>query len=120
MLYRFIWYGKIEKVSHNIFMQPTEKVDTTCIIFIKLIKPQSDVDVEKNISLEKYLGIHSGVNNVSVLLQSNFTEKMIPNFDHLSDFYKYVIQNWKQVKYNNLGNINEIRSQFIWYNSLNK
>ena len=43
---------------------------------------------------------------------------MIPNFDHLSDFYKDVIQNWKQVKYNNLGNINEIRSQFIWYNSL--
>ena len=43
---------------------------------------------------------------------------MISNFDHLPDFYKDVIQNWNQVKYNNLGNINEIRSQFIWYNSL--
>ena len=65
-----------------------------------------------------YLEIHSGVNNISVLLQSNFTEKMIPNFDNLSDFYKDVIRNWKQVKNNNLGNIIEIRLQFIWYNSL--
>ena len=73
---------------------------------------------EKTFLCKKYLEIHSGVSNILVLLQSNFTEKMIPNFDHLPDFYKNVIQNWKQVKYNNLGNNNEIRSQFIWYNSL--
>ena len=53
-----------------------------------------------------------------LVLQRSFPEKMIQNFEHLSDFYKDVIQYWKQVKYNNLGNINEIRSQFIWYNSL--
>ena len=67
---------------------------------------------EKTFLWKKYLEIHSGIINILVLLRCNFTEKMIPNFDHLSDFYKYVIQNWKQVKYNNLGNINEIRSQF--------
>ena len=73
---------------------------------------------EKTFLWKKYLEIHSGDGNILVLLHSNFTEKMIPNFDHLPDFYKDVIQNWKQVKYNNLGNNNEIRSQFIWYNSL--
>ena len=43
---------------------------------------------------------------------------MPQNFDHLSDFYKDILQNWKQVKYKNLRNLNEIKSQFIWYNSL--
>ena len=62
---------------------------------------------EKTFLWQKYLEIHSAVSNILVLLQSNFTEKMIPNFDHLPDFYKDVIQNWKQVKYNNLGNINK-------------
>ena len=46
---------------------------------------------EKTFLWKKYLEIHSGVNNILVLLQRNFTEKMIPNFDNLSDFYKDVI-----------------------------
>ena len=53
---------------------------------------------EKTFIWKKYLQVHSSVNNILVLLQSNYTEKMIPNFDHLSDFYNDVIQNWKQVK----------------------
>ena len=68
---------------------------------------------EKTFLWKKYLEISSGVSNVLILLQSNFTEKMIPNFDHLTDFYKDVIQNWNQLQFSNLGNINEIRSQFI-------
>ena len=98
-------------------MQPVEKGGYNMHDFHQVDKAIK-FSKKKHFFGKKYLEIHSGVNNILVLLQSNFTEKMIPNFDHLPDFYKDVIQNWKQVKYNNLGNINEIRSQFIWYDSL--
>ena len=123
LLYRFIWNGKTEKVSRNIFMQPIEKGGYNMHDFHQVDKAikvmwMKNIFKEKTFLCKKYLEIYSGVSNILVLLQSNFTENMIPNFDHLPDFYKDVIQNWKQVKYNNVGNNNEIRSQFIWYNSL--
>ena len=36
---------------------------------------------EKIFLCKKYLENHSGVSNILILIQSNFTEKMIPNLD---------------------------------------
>ena len=59
MLYRFIWNGKTEKVSHNIFMQPFEKGGDNMHDFqyvdkaMKVTWKRFLFKRKKNISLEK-------------------------------------------------------------------
>ena len=69
LLYRFIWNGKTEKVSRNIFMQPIEKGGYNMHDFHHIDKAikvmwMKNFFKEKTFLWKKYLEIHSGVSNI--------------------------------------------------------
>ena len=65
---------------------------------------------------KKYIIDKLGMGNTNIFFRSNFSEYMIPNYSKLPLFYREVISNWKIVQYQNTSTLEEIKSQFVWYN----
>ena len=66
---------------------------------------------------KKYIIDKLGIGNTKIFFRCNFSEYMIPNYSKLPLFYREVISNWKIVQYQNTSTLEEIKSQFVWYNS---
>ena len=122
LIYNFIWNGNTDKVCRNIFMQKIcnggynmhdfNTVDKSLkIMWMKYLLDENN-NIWKGYILEVL-----GKENINILFRSKYTEYMVPSFSKLPLFYKEVFTHWKFVKYKNNDNAQEIKSQFVWYNS---
>ena len=111
-IYNFIWNGKMDKVSRNIFMQSYSNGgynmhdfnvidEVTKVLWIKHIHDNA------NSLWKKYIRDKSGIGNTNIFFRCNFSDYMIPNYSKLSLFYKEVISNWKVVQYKNTSTLDE-------------
>ena len=122
LIYNCIWNGNTDKVRRNIFMQKIcnggynmhdfNTVDKS----LKIMWMKYLLD-ENNNMWKGYILEVLGKENINILFRSKYTEYMVPSFSKLPLFYKEVFTHWKFVKYKNNDNVQEIKSQFVWYNS---
>ena len=117
IIYKFIWRGKTHKVKKNVLIQ--DYGSGGC----KMEDFQSTLQASQVNWVKRYLSNENGawkftmekcigVKNLNILLRGNFDASLI---SHCTTFYKSVLHNWNNIKYNHVKN-NYFSNVFIYYN----
>jgi len=117
IIYKFIWRGKTHKVKKNVLIQ--DYGSGGC----KMEDFQSTLQASQVNWVKRYLSNENGawkftmekcigVKNLNILLRGNFDASLI---SHCTTFYKSVLHNWNNIKYNPVKN-NDFSNVFIYYN----
>ena len=116
IIYNFLWNGKAHKVKKCVIIQSYENGGQNMISVHDMIKAQRITWMQKYLNnipsywkstMECIMKIHK----LDIFLQSNFS---IPK--HISEFYRSVLQSWKDIQYDKVHSIADIKEQYLWYN----
>lgn len=116
IIYNFLWNGKQHKVKKCVIIQKCVNGGQNMISLHDMIKVQKLKWIQKysdhKPSYWKFtMGCIMKIHRLDIFLQSNFD---IPK--HISEFYKAVLQSWKDIQNHNIRSIEDIKQQYIWYN----
>jgi hypothetical protein len=116
IIYNFLWNGKQHKVKKCVIIQRYEHGGQNMISIHDMIKVQKITWLQKYLknkpsywknTMEGIMKIHK----LDIFLQSNFS---VPK--RISEFYRSVLQSWKDIQYEKVHSIEDIKEQYLWYN----
>lgn len=116
IVYNFLWNGKQHKVKKHVIIQKYENGGQNMISIQDMITGQRLTWIQKYLrrnnsywkdTMESILNI----DYLDIFLQSNFC---IPH--RITEFYRTVLQCWKNTRNDNIKSSEVIKEQYIWYN----